>query len=110
MKKILLAVALLMGIGLTTPMSAAAHSSVSFGFWFPGVSLFVGPPAPVYYAPPVYAPPVYYPYAPVYAPYGPVYAPGAVVVGGHGWGYGHRYYGGGYRHVGYGRGRGHWHH
>jgi hypothetical protein len=107
MKKVILAVALLMGIGLARPLPAAAHSSFSIGVWLPGVSFFAGPPAPP--VPVYYAPPVYYPYAPVYAPYAPVYAPGPVFVGGRGWGYGHRHYRG-YGYSSYGRGRGHWHH
>jgi hypothetical protein len=73
-KKVVLAVALVLGFGLARPLPAAAHTSFSVGVWFPGFSFVVAdpPPPPAYYYPPA---PVYYaPAAPVY------YAPAPVVV------------------------------
>lgn len=72
MKKLLLAVALLVGVGFAAPSRAGAQ--VFFGFNVPGVSVAVGvppvvasygyggyyAPQPYYYAPPVYYRPAYY--------------------------------------------------
>jgi hypothetical protein len=81
MKKLLVAVAVLVGLGLSVPSRASAH--VFFGFSVPGVSLYVSPPSPfgyrtpAYYPPPAYyrpprvvygAPAYYYPPVPVYRP------------------------------------------
>ena len=92
MKKLLLAVALLIGVGFAAPSRASAQ--VFFGFHVPGVSVAVGVPPVVasygyggYYAPqPYYAPPVYYRPAYYYPSFGFAYARPS-----------HRFYGWGHR-------------